>query len=178
MLLMQNNGPPFLGLPPPEVGPKFDPGGRFKSEELTVEKVKSESDPKRDMGLDKFNWGSAGFSYKDLTQLLGRPQDVNPLRPPEPLGMRPLEEAELRHHLELEMDLIRARQAKRFETERRRELGRRNSTDNSGKSAEMNGKLPDYMLPMSPPGKHMNRNLGPLNVSSVFFKLSRFNIKF
>ncbi|KAG8247750.1 hypothetical protein J6590_053966 [Homalodisca vitripennis] len=171
MLLMQTNVPPFLGLPPPEGGPRlgtFEPGGRFKSDELTIERVKSDKGEKeqhRDMlsGFEKFGWGN-NFNYKDLNQLLGRPQDVA-RRPVDhgPPGVRPLEEMDLRH-LELEMELLRSRQAKRAETERRREHARRNSTENAIKT-EMNGKLPEYMLPMSPPGKQLGRNLGPLNVS-------------
>lgn len=162
MLLMQTNAPPFLGLPPApsEVAKHagFEPGGRYKTEELTIEKIKADKnqqdvDLKRDfMGFDKFNWG-ANFNYKELNQLLTRPQEMM------------ARDADLRH-LEMEMELLRSRQAKRFEAERRREQARRNSTDKVPlPPSEMNGKLPDYMLPMSPPGKQLPRNLGPLNVS-------------
>lgn len=175
MLLMQTNIPPFLSLPPAPVekpGGAFEPGGRFKGDELTIERIKTEKsdgDLKRDsLGFEKFNWAT---NFKDLNQLFGRQHEMAPRRPMDlgqPPGVRPMEEADLRH-LEMEMDVLRARQAKRFEADRRREHARRSSTENSGKAAESNGKLPEYLLPMSPPGKHLGRNLGPLNVSETAF---------
>lgn len=168
MLLMQNNVPAFLGLPPPE-GHKppgvFEPGGRFK-DELTIERVKNEKgeSEKRDIGMlnfEKFNW-SNNFHYKDLNQLLGRHPEMAPRRPD-------VAEAELRH-LEMEMEVLRSQQ-------RRRELVRRNSSDNTGKPVEMNGKLPDYLLPMSPQGKPSARNPGPLNVSFISVILTMLNCK-
>lgn len=161
MLLMQSNAPPFVRLPPAP-GATFEPGGRY-TDELSIDRIKAEkveAELKRDPS--GFNWAA---SFRDLNQLLSRQQEMAPRRDLAHLpGVRPMNEQELRH-LEMEMEVLRARQAKKVEAERRKELSRRNSTENAGKTAENGGKLPDYMLPMSPPGKQPLRAMGPLNVS-------------
>lgn len=166
---MQTNTAPFLSLPPAQAD---KPGGAFeRGDELTIERIKTDKfdvDAKRDaLGFEKFNWAA---NFKDLNQLFGRQHEMAPRRHMDlgqPPGVRPMEEAELRH-LEMEMDALRARQAKRVEADRRREHIRRSSTENCGKPVENNGKLPEYLLPMSSPGKQLGRSLGPLNVSETY----------